>query len=83
MSCCVRDFRDKEVINICDGKRLGYVCDVEVDTACGQIRAIIVPGENKFLGFGKGCDTVIPWNNIRCIGNDIILVELGGLQNCK
>lgn len=37
------DFRHKEVINIKDGKRLGYVQDVCADLASGNITSIIVP----------------------------------------
>ncbi len=65
----------KEVINVCDGCRFGYVCDVEVDCKCGSITAIIVPGPSKFLGLGRQEDYVIPWQCIRSIGDDIILVE--------
>lgn len=66
----------KEVVNICDGCRLGYVCDVEVDCRCGQIVAIIIPGKGRCLGLlGRGDDYVIPWKCIRQIGDDIILVE--------
>ena len=38
------DFRHKEVINITDGKRLGYVQDVCADLTSGSITSIIVPG---------------------------------------
>lgn len=37
------DFRHKEVINIRDGKRLGYVQDVCADLQSGSITSIIVP----------------------------------------
>lgn len=37
------DFRHKEVINIKDGKRLGYVQDVCADLTSGSITSIIVP----------------------------------------
>ena len=37
------DFRHKEVINIRDGKRLGYVLDVCADLSSGTITSIIVP----------------------------------------
>ena len=37
------DFRHKEVINITDGKRLGYVQDVCADLQSGSITSIIVP----------------------------------------
>ena len=34
----------REVINLCDGARLGEVCDLVFDPVCGQITAIVVPG---------------------------------------
>ena len=30
------DLRQKEVVNLCDGKRLGCICDVIVDVSCGK-----------------------------------------------
>ena len=72
------DFRYKEVVNINDGKRLGYVQDVCADLESGTITSIIVPGgNNKLLSiFASNNDIVIPWQNIKCIGDDIILVEI-------
>ena len=67
----------KEVVNICDSARLGFVTDVEVDIKNGRIVAIIVPGPCKFFGMiGRRDDFVIPWNCIRQIGDDIILIEV-------
>ena len=37
------DFKHKEVININDGKRLGFVQDVTADLETGVITSIIVP----------------------------------------
>ena len=72
------DFKHKEVINISDAKRLGYVQDVCADLETGKITSIIVPGStNKFLSlFSSNNDIIIPWENIRCIGEDLILVEI-------
>ena len=71
------DFKHKEVINITDGRRLGYVQDVTADLESGIITSIIVPGTNSKLSiFSNNNDIVIPWKNIRCIGDDIILVEI-------
>ena len=71
------DFKHKEVININDGKRLGFVQDVCADLESGTITSIIVPGSNKFMGmFSSGNEIVIQWQNIRCIGEDVILVEI-------
>ena len=62
------DFKHKDVVNINDGKRLGYVQDVTADLETGIITSIIVPGSNKFLNmFSANNDIVIPWKDIRCI----------------
>ena len=71
------DFKHKEVINIRDGKRLGFVQDVCADLETGTITSIIVPGSNKLLSmFSSNNDIVIQWQNIKSIGDDVILVEI-------
>ncbi len=66
------DFREKEVISITDGMRLGYVSEIEFDICDGCITAIITEG-----GSCKGC-VRIPWDHIKKIGDDIILVDAEG-----
>jgi len=68
-------FCKKEVIDIIDGKRLGCVCDLELDICDGKILAIIVPCKGNGL-FSKREDFIIPWRHIKKIGDDIILVNL-------
>lgn len=71
------DFKHKEVVNINNGKRMGYVQDVCADLESGTITSIIVPGGNKFLSmFSSSNDIIIPWQQIKCIGDDIILVDI-------
>ena len=71
------DFKHKEVINITDGKRLGFVQDVTADLNTGVITSIIVPGNSKLFNILSNVnDIVIPWENIKCIGDDVILVEI-------
>ena len=68
--------RHKEVINICDGCRLGYVGDVEISIPEGAVKGIIVFGPCRFFGlFGRGEDYYIPWECIQRIGDDIILID--------
>ncbi|MBQ2995721.1 MAG: YlmC/YmxH family sporulation protein [Oscillibacter sp.] len=72
----LKDLRCKEVINICDGCRLGTVADLEIRMPEGQISAIIVCGPCRFFGlFGRGEEFYIPWDCIARMGNDIILVD--------
>ncbi len=71
------DFRQKEVINISDGRRLGFVSDVEIDLEAGKIEAIILAGVGRLFGIlGKESEFIIPWDKIVRIGEDIILVDL-------
>ena len=71
------DFKHKEVINITDAKRLGYVQDVCADLETGTITSIIVPGEKGLKNvFSNNNDIEIPWQSIKSIGADIILVEI-------
>ena len=82
------DLRCKEVINICDGKRLGCVGDVELRLPQGEATALIVYGRPRFFGlFGRGEEYYIPWDSIRRIGDDIVLIDRhfdrGGGANCR
>ena len=55
----------------------GYVQDVCADLQSGNITSIIVPGSNKIFSVFAGTnDIVIPWQQIKCIGDDVILVEI-------
>ncbi len=76
MVCRITDMHDKEVINICNGCRLGVVDDVEVDTCSAQICAIVVHGRPKCLGLlGHEDDMIIPWKDIEIIGEETVLVN--------
>ena len=73
------ELRDKEIINICDGRRLGFACDAEIEMPKGEVRALIVPGPARFFGlFGREPDYLIPMECIRRMGQDIALVEIQG-----
>ena len=75
----ITDLHYKEVINVQDGKRLGYIGDAEIDLESGEVRSLIVPGRYRFFGlFGREDDYILPWDCISRIGDDIILVEVKG-----
>ena len=77
------ELRTKEVIDVQDGKRLGRVMDLEFCVSDSRITALVVPAETSFLQTlrGEKCGLVIPWANIRRIGDDVILVSTADL-NC-
>ena len=75
--CGINGLKSKEVINIHDGARLGFVSDAELDLEKGALVSVTVPGPYRFMGmFGKDNDYIIKWENIRKIGEDIILVDV-------
>ncbi len=83
MGVRVTELSCKEVVCISDGTRLGYVTDVEVELPEGRICSLIVPGKGRCWGlFGRNEDYVIPWNTIRRVGDDIILVDCK-LSDCR
>lgn len=77
MTCCrVSELRCKEIIDLRDGNRFGYVGDAEVDLDSGQIAALVVPGRLRLFGLlGREEDRVFPWEAVRRFGADTILVE--------
>ena len=76
MECRVSELRYKEIINVSDGSRYGWVGDVEVDLDSGQVRALVVPGRLRLFGLlGREEDRVFPWEAVRRFGADTIQVE--------
>ncbi|MBE7026131.1 MAG: YlmC/YmxH family sporulation protein [Ruminococcaceae bacterium] len=76
------DLRQKEVINIATGMRVGFVSDVEINFEDGYIESIVVPGPSRFFFFfAKSDDYIIPWKDIIRVGDDIILVDMPQLVN--
>ncbi|MBQ1441793.1 MAG: YlmC/YmxH family sporulation protein [Clostridia bacterium] len=83
MNCRIVDLRNKEVINIKDGARLGYVSDVEVDTCDARLVAIVIYGRARLFGLlGREDDCIIEWSDIEVIGEDSILVNCSSRRQC-
>ncbi len=73
----ISDLRMREVINVMNGKKLGLIKDIEIDLDAGRIKSVVLPGNGKILGlFGRNDDVVVPWQKIKKLGMDVILVEL-------
>lgn len=72
------EFSGKEIIDLDNGERMGMLgqSDLVIHSDSGKIDSIILPG-SSFLGWGKKKnDVIIPWNAIRKVGPDMIIVEL-------
>lgn len=78
------ELRAKEVVNVYDGKRLGNIIDMVIDTTCARVLGIIVPNDRSLFNIFKcNTDIFIPYNRICKIGKDVILVELYYQTNNK
>lgn len=76
MRCRVAEMRNKEVIHVKNGMRLGCVNDILLDTKDAKILGIIIFGRLKCFGiFGREEDLFIKWDDIKVIGDDTILVS--------
>lgn len=73
------DLTGKEVINLGDGARLGYIddCDLVFDSNSGRINSMIVPKKGWLTAlWSEGRTSTIPWNTIKRIGDEVIIVDL-------
>ncbi|SES68752.1 sporulation protein, YlmC/YmxH family [Natronincola peptidivorans] len=69
----------KEIVNLCDGSRLGIIAesDLLINEKTGKIVALLIPDEkNLFNFFASNSLLEIPWEAVKKIGNDMIIIEL-------
>lgn len=82
MLCTLEELRRKEVIDISTGERLGFIDDIEIDTASGTVEKIMIYGSKGIFGlFGKEEDVIINCHDIKVIGSDVILAERKNMTN--
>lgn len=75
--CTLNELKSKEVINLKDGARLGNPADIELDLETGRLVSITVFGQYRIMGlFGKEDDIIIKWEDIKKIGDDVIIIDL-------
>ena len=71
------ELKKKEGINMRDCRKLGRICDLELDECTGKIHKIMVPGCNKWLSLMNCEDSIaICYKDIRQIGPEVILVDI-------
>ena len=71
------ELREKEVVNVCDGERLGNICDVDFEERTGRICSLIIPAPCKVFGIiGRDSEYIIPYECVKRIGADVVLVEV-------
>ncbi len=76
MVCSFSGIRNKEVVDLRSGLKIGFVDDIELDTVSGKIVSLVVYGKPRAFGLmGRDEDIVIKCSDIELIGEDIILVN--------
>jgi len=65
----------KEVISCMDCSRLGYIVDCDICLEKAEILSVTVEQPSSFLSLFKRKTIIIPWECIKKIGDDLIIVE--------
>lgn len=77
MLCKLEDLKNKNIVNVRNGTDLGFVDDVVIDTLEAKVISLVVYGKKKFFGiFGREEDILIPWKDIKIIGDDVVLINV-------
>ena len=72
----------KEIIDIDEGVRLGVVSetDLVIDLGSGHVQSIVIPYRGSLF---HRRELIIPWHGIRKIGVDLIIVDMGTVQEAE
>ena len=71
------DLQSKNLVNINDGRNIGNIIDAKVNEETGNIASLIIEGKGGVFSFlNKDSELEISWNDIKKIGEDVILVNL-------
>jgi YlmC/YmxH family sporulation protein len=69
----------KEIVNLCNGARLGVIgeSDLIIDGQSGLVQSIILPRRVNLLNLWVDRQQlIIPWEAVRKIGSEVVVVEL-------
>lgn len=72
----------KEIVSLPACERLGFLgdCDLIIDEETGRIRSLIVPeNKNQLSFFVDRRYLEIPWDRVRKIGNDMIIIDFADI----
>lgn len=67
------DLQNKDIVSL-SGIKIGKIIDALIDQE-GNIKSLIIQ-KNKLINFINSNETEIEWNQIKRIGDDVILVNL-------
>ncbi len=70
------DLQSKDVINVQNGQCIGNIIDVSID-GDGKAVVLLVEKYRFFMSFFNTNIIEVRWNQIKKIGKDVILVNIG------
>jgi len=70
----INNLRQMEIIDINSGSKMGYIKDLKVDCDDYRIISILMPTQ-KSSWFNKNNNLEIPWEKVKKVGVDVILVD--------
>ncbi len=71
----VSDLQAKDVVSLLDGRKLGRIVDIELSEN-GNVNYFVVEPKRFFRFFGSNSEVNVAMNQIKKIGEDVILVEI-------
>lgn len=72
----LHDLSEKDVIQMKTGENLGRIDDLLFDENSARLESVILHGRSHLFGLlGYEEDLIIPWEAIRNIGADVIMVD--------
>lgn len=71
----VSDLQQKDVVSLLDGRKLGRIVDIELEES-GTIKYFLVEPKRFFRFLGSSGEVSVAMNQIKKIGEDVILVEI-------
>lgn len=69
------ELQSKDIINTNDGKRIGSIIDVNIDED-GNMKSLVVEKGKFFSKFSSKSEIEIKWQQVKKIGEDVILVSV-------
>lgn len=73
------ELKAKEIIDITIGKKLGFAEDIIIDTETNNVKYLRVPKVSR--AFRKPEYREIPFSDVALIGEDVILIKEGQIDN--
>ena len=76
MSLRLQELHRKDVIQQKTGENLGCIDDIVFSQDTAKIESVVLYGRRRLFGLlGRDDDLVIPWEKLKSIGADVVMVD--------